>query len=339
MPNWSMDNRIGTIPPPTHSEMTAVPAPASEIMMQYHSFGPETHAVDINHPSRLGSDTLSLPLDAVLMGLIPDVSATAYNSPQHAARSTSVGTYPETHGMYAYAHQSSQGKQQPAGIWPRVVRGSISGGSVTKPPSSAPKPGCYYAPAHLVYENEELEGVRSMPWNNMEHMDGRRIVRIERTQVGAAIRVQFTAVGLAVEKPHPAPAPAGVSVVEVSCLHKTTLDCGIAAGYYITSVEVVSIVETVIGAENLDSALRRRERGRIRSNLLPFWQKRPLLSKRTDDDDGDDQNDFARRIMAYEIRRPRGFDKGVRVLDWNLLGAALERALQCYYVETPIPLA
>lgn len=347
---WLMNTRLGMTPTPQYNDMTPMHgALHSGAMMQYHGHGPgfgdgvrpgpEAYAAEMHYTSHLGTDNLHLPLDAVLLSQAIDVPAPSYNNPPHGGRSMSDSAYPEAHGMYAYAHHSDKGKQQPqaSGMTrPRVVRGSISGGSVTKPPSSAPCPGYSYAPARLVYDKDELEGVCNVRWGDMELMDGRRIVRIERTQAGATIRVHLTIVGLAVEKPDPAPAPAGVSVVEVSCLHKTTLDCGLAAGYYITSVEVVSIVETLIGVQNLDAAQRRRERGRIRSNLLAFWQKRPLLSKKTDHDNGEEQNEFARRIMAYEIRRPRGFDKGVRVLDWSFLGAALERALQCYYVETPM---
>ena len=40
--------------------------------------------------------------------------------------------------------------------------------------------------------------------------------------------------------------------------------------------------------------------------------------------------------MGYEIRKPRGFDKEVRILRWDKLVPALQRALQSYYTEIPI---
>lgn len=334
MTTWPIENRKVSHTPQFAGELAPM-APSMAGVMQHQGFVPEKYTGEIHHPQRLDSDRLALPLEVALIASLADPAPPAYEHP-HAGRSMSMGAYPEVHRMYAYAHPSNQGKQPGSGIRPRVVRGSISGGSVTKPPSSAPSPGYFYAAARLMLQNDELEGAHSMRWNDLELIDGRRIIRIERTQAGAAIQVQISVVGLAVENPHPAPSSAGVSVVEVSCLNKTNLEGGIPAGHYITSVEVVSIVETLIGAEDLDATLRRRERGRIRSNLLPFWQKRPILRKKIDDGENDDENDFARRIMAYKIRRPRGFDKGVRVLEWNLLGAALERALQCYYVETPM---
>lgn len=45
--------------------------------------------------------------------------------------------------------------------------------------------------------------------------------------------------------------------------------------------------------------------------------------------------ELAKRIMGYEIRKPRGFDKEVRILRWDKLIPALKRALQSYYTEIP----
>lgn len=49
--------------------------------------------------------------------------------------------------------------------------------------------------------------------------------------------------------------------------------------YYITSVEVVEIVELLIGNQFRDAAERRKERGRVRSNLVPFWSKKQLVQE------------------------------------------------------------
>jgi hypothetical protein len=106
--------------------------------------------------------------------------------------------------------------------------------------------------------------------------------------------------------------------------------------YYITSVEVVEIVELLIGMQLKDSAERRKERGRVRSNLVPFWSKRPILSRMSENSGlSDFRAELAKRIMAYDIRKPRGFDKEVRILRWDKLVPALKRALQSYYTEIP----
>ncbi|KAI5966341.1 uncharacterized protein KGF55_000650 [Candida pseudojiufengensis] len=202
--------------------------------------------------------------------------------------------------------------------------------------------------------------------------------------------------------------------------------------YYITSVEVVEIVELLIGTEFKEASEKRRERGRIRSNLVPFWCKKSISSRMneisnpstfidhshqtlntsssntptstlappnsnsnsksissssslstnsilsaptsnqssissasssiptnlTDFSQKQQQQKFqqhppqpqpiqtisknqeyrmelAKRMMAYEIRKPRGFDKEVRILKWEKLIPALKRALHSYYTEIP----
>lgn len=106
--------------------------------------------------------------------------------------------------------------------------------------------------------------------------------------------------------------------------------------YYITSVEVVEIVELLIGTQLKDPADRRKERGRVRSNLVPFWSKKPILSRMNENNGSPDfRAELAKRIMAYDIRKPRGFDKEVRILRWDKLVPALKRALQSYYAEIP----
>jgi len=109
--------------------------------------------------------------------------------------------------------------------------------------------------------------------------------------------------------------------------------------YYITSVEVVGIVELLIGTQLAEPQERRKERGRIRSNLVLFWLKKPVsLRIQEGRNSGHTNNkdlryELAKRIMSYDIRRPRGFDKEVRILRWDKLIPALKRALQSYYVE------
>ncbi|KAI5955759.1 hypothetical protein KGF54_001261 [Candida jiufengensis] len=190
--------------------------------------------------------------------------------------------------------------------------------------------------------------------------------------------------------------------------------------YYITSVEVVEIVELLIGTEFKQPSEKRRERGRIRSNLVPFWCKKSISSRMNEFSTPNDQPsitlssppastsgstsgsissnsnsklstssllstnsllsaptsnqssissassssnqppitslssissnssslpnisknqeyrmELAKRIMAYEIRKPRGFDKEVRILKWEKLIPALKRALHSYYTEIP----
>lgn len=224
----------------------------------------------------------------------------------------------------------------------KIVRGITTGGAPTRPPAER-KPGYDYLPLKLVIEGALTNELCFLQWNANEITDRRRIIRIERTQRGTVLHVLFLIVGLALANPEPAPAAAGVDVLEFSCLECLSSEVGenLGAGarsksFYVTSVEIVAIVEMLIGILDMDAMLRRKERGRIRSNLTPFWLKRPISSKRNNQFDHlNPRMVFARRIMAYNVRKPRGFDKDVRILPWENLIPALNRALQCYYVEVP----
>lgn len=224
----------------------------------------------------------------------------------------------------------------------KIVRGITAGGAITRPSKQEPEIGNKYVPAELIIHGALMDELCHLLWNQAERADRRRIIRLERVQVGQKVHALFLIVGLALIHPKATPPPPGVDVVEFSCLecHSSEVDFEYEntsdRNYYITSVEVIGIIEVLIGIRDMDSMLRRKERGRIRSNLMPFWLKKPVSSKKNSSHKlVDPRMEFARRIMAYKIRKPRGFDKDVRILQWNRLVPALQRALQCYYVEVP----
>lgn len=215
----------------------------------------------------------------------------------------------------------------------KIVRGIASGGANTHPPEPLQKNMCHL-PVELKFGGMVAEQVYKEPWSLGEKLDRRRIVRIERRQRGHVIFVDFSIVGCANEHPKPEPPPPETDVIEVSCLawEKASDEDEPGTHYYITSVEVVGLVETLIQSKLMEPKLRRRERGRIRLNLLTFWLKASYHLKTKERADGH-RAKFARLIMSYEVRKPRGFDKGFRILRWDRLVPALQRALQCYYAE------
>ncbi|KAF3986483.1 hypothetical protein FT663_04521 [Candidozyma haemuli var. vulneris] len=239
----------------------------------------------------------------------------------------------------------------------KIVRGVASGGSSVRPPE--PSQGdLQHLQVELVVGGQPVKDVCHSKWSRNEKLDRRRIVRIERRQKGHFIYIDFSVVGYANDHPEMEKPPPDTDVVEVSCLawDRASDEDKPGTNFYITSVEVVAIVETLIQSKLMDSKLRRRERGRIRSNLLTFWSKASYHSKakeaerRAEEDremtesqkeavleaqrEGQKRKaEFARSIMAYEVRKPRGFDKGFRILRWDKLVPALQRALQCYYAE------
>lgn len=199
-------------------------------------------------------------------------------------------------------------------------------------------PSKVYVPTKLEISGARLEEINQVPWDPQELSDGRRIVRIEARQYGPVIQGSFHMVGLAWEHPVMEPAPAGVDATEVSCLRYVLTEEGITQSfYYITSVELVNIIDTLINIKVMDAGSRRREKGRIRLNLLPYWLKNSLGSTRSieEKDSADPRTQFARRISNYGVRKPRCLDKDVRVLSWLKLVPALQRAIQCYYTEIP----
>ncbi|KAG7818351.1 hypothetical protein KL928_003352 [Ogataea angusta] len=240
-----------------------------------------------------------------------------------------------------------------------LVRGLNSGGSTTKPPPLDRTGRSQYLKCKLSIVDGDEESVCLPEWSEHEKEDKRRIIRIERRQRLNEVIVSFHILGSAEQETRPA--PDGVDVVEVSCLEcyqsldypedddTTVVTRGgveaLSRQFYITSVEVIKIVELLIGSQSTNQKECRAERGRIRSNLVPFWSKKPISSKKvTPSESGgefvgktnaDLRNELAQRIMSYETRKPRRFDKEVRVLEWRKLVPALRRALQSYYVKIP----
>ncbi|CUM54930.1 unnamed protein product [Debaryomyces tyrocola] len=256
----------------------------------------------------------------------------------------------------------------------RIIRGVSAGGCSTRPPKYLVDSNALYLPIELHVNGASVEEICYPAWNASEKEDRRRIIRIERVQNGHKLLANFSIVGGANENPITLPAPPDTDVIEVSCLECTTVlyeaddqsasddDLAIPINgvrdgkynqYYITSVEVIEIVELLIGTQSMNPADRRKERGRIRSNLVPFWSRKPISSRMQDNSSAhpsgspnyprqdahltnqDYRFELAKRIMSYEIRKPRGFDKEVRILRWDKLIPALKRALQTYYTEIP----
>lgn len=269
----------------------------------------------------------------------------------------------------------------------RLVRGISSGGSVARPPKATDASvRVTYVPVNLKLHAASVKDLCLPEWSAEEKSDKRRIIRIERRQEGGTINAAFSIVGSAQANPEQAAAPPGVDVVEVSCLEcysrpgedsedddisgnesdtNTAMSTpnstgggtaaaqdGLVRSFYITSVEVIKIVELLISTDIKHPIERRRERGRIRSNLVPFWSKKPISTRKGTSStpssnssssmsansplaDADFRVELAKRIMGYGTRKPRGFDKDVRILKWEKLVPALKRALQSYYVEIP----
>ncbi|AOA61176.1 Hypothetical protein PP7435_CHR1-0001 [Komagataella phaffii CBS 7435] len=247
--------------------------------------------------------------------------------------------------------------------WIPLIRGRNFGGSNCKPPKKPLFPGARYVTARLRLEYSSCKDMCLPEWNEYELEDSRRIIRIERLFDSNEIVASFSIVGSAVENPETRPVfNPNVKVLEVSCLRCLTnnnesdeencvnkdldgrnrdmVKDSFGCKYYITSVEVIKIIELLVGSSSIsDPHQMRKERGRVRSNLAQFWSKRLVSSSRKTMKQGflptcnDDYfAELAHRINTYDVRKPRLFDKCIKILEWSKLKPALQRAMQSYYM-------
>lgn len=195
--------------------------------------------------------------------------------------------------------------------------------------SSAPKTAGCRRIEHVNFIPEGLysaSDINDIPWTPREIEDGRRIVKVSRSQKGATITAHF----LIIQKmPSIMPVMDSPDYIYVSFLRcevgeERTLK------YLITSVEVIQIIELLIGALKTDGSIRRKERGRIRSNLFSLWFKQKsdsLLSTCLPR-----HENLLQQISRYRICKPYEIMRDLRFLQWDNLILALRRALLFYGV-------
>lgn len=176
-----------------------------------------------------------------------------------------------------------------------------------------------------------IEEINQVPWTDFETMDGRRIIRVDKTQEGNIVKAYFLIVN-----PHVSVNPnyvtPGLEYVEVSCIKYVHKD-GITTEFLITSVEVIQIIEYLVGSNHTNIPLRRQERGRMRSNLASLWHKN--CSSTSSRYAREMHQRLGRQILKYKSRKPYGILKDMRILLWNNLSFALYKALLFYCVAIP----
>lgn len=168
-----------------------------------------------------------------------------------------------------------------------------------------------------------LDEIMKHPWSHQEEIEGKRILRIERLQQGCTLQAQF----LVINQPDKLIRPTITdcpSFLEVACIRFDHTD-GITTNYFITSVEVIEIVEFLIGNNIQDSVRKLKERSRIRSNLAALWFQNlsdlgPMILR------------FENQIRRYNSRNPKTVLKYRKLLEWENLGYALWKALLFYCI-------
>lgn len=201
----------------------------------------------------------------------------------------------------------------------------------------------------LILANANEKDICFSRWSDFELNDHRKIVRFSKFLQNNILLLSANVVPLNTDDKIPSSGIAsdtGLPYIEISCL-KASLDYdgnnSSTDEYYLTSFDIIKLIEFAIGIyDSDDNEKKRKERGRIRSNLLPFWSKWTIKSKANQKRNLSNINDkllesrlqLGNRIMSYRHRKPRGFYKDIRVIGWGKIQPALNKALQKYCVET-----
>lgn len=207
----------------------------------------------------------------------------------------------------------------------------------------------------LVLLEDTTKPIYSIPWTEMECKENRRIVRFTKSLIGLdKLLLDFSIVNIEnLQHDERGIDPdLGLPYIEISCLRCQFYDKHsnkLTYKYYITSIEIIKLIEFLVGTYDDDEAAEdhgsiRRERGRIRSNLFPFWAKWTVntkiddhnLNKLNNDINEKFKLDLGNRIMNYKTRKPRDSFKEIRVLNWDKLNPALQRVFQNYYIHHPL---
>lgn len=170
-----------------------------------------------------------------------------------------------------------------------------------------------------------FQEIMNQPWSAYELKEGKRIIRIERFQNQCTLLAKFQIISRPVILTQ-REMPESSNFLEVACIRFDHTD-GESSDYFITSVEVIKIVEYLVGNKASNSIHMRKERGRVRSNLAPLWFKTwshlsPLLH-------------FENQIERSKSQYPLTTLRSMRVLLWSHLGYALRKAMLFYCVCLP----
>ncbi|CAO3635584.1 unnamed protein product [Cunninghamella blakesleeana] len=158
--------------------------------------------------------------------------------------------------------------------------------------------------ANLIIEND-IHGMTE-DWNEQEKQDRRRLVQFWRRQQENEIICHC--------KPIPPTNRANtVQEIIVSCIYWESNN-----DYFITSVDIIYLLEALIGAK-----FTTEEKNRVRRNLESF---NPLTVSKM----RPDSSDFFKLIMAFHHPKPRNIEKDLKVFAWSTLPTALKKIISKY---------
>jgi len=118
----------------------------------------------------------------------------------------------------------------------------------------------------------------------------------------------------------PSPASDSIGQIVISVIHWPGLESNllkedVKSNYYVTSVDVVNLLEGLLGV-----VFTLEEKNRIRRNLELFG---PVTIGKGTSNTGD----LFRRIMSFPEPRPRNIEKGIKVFPYHQLPQALRKVV------------
>jgi hypothetical protein len=141
-------------------------------------------------------------------------------------------------------------------------------------------------------------------WDESEIEKGRRLVRFKRQQRGHRLKISC--------EPVPQDDYSSSDIV-ISCIYREE-----ANQFFVTSVDIIYLLEKLV-----DSHFEVEEKNRIRRNLEGL--KPVTVSKNRPGFEA-----FFQLIMDFPDPRPRNIEKDLKVFEWKLLAAALDKIISKY---------
>jgi hypothetical protein len=141
-------------------------------------------------------------------------------------------------------------------------------------------------------------------WDDHELHVGRRLVRFKRVQEGHRLKVSCEPI----QQDHYRD-----SDIVISCIYREEVK-----SFFVTSVDIIYLLEKLVDAD-----FEVEEKNRIRRNLEGL--KPTTVSKHKA---GFER--FFQRIMDFPDPKPRNIEKDLKVFEWTLLEAALDKIISKY---------
>lgn len=217
---------------------------------------------------------------------------------------------PHEHALHPAPHAIAPAvTSAPQIIAPATATAAPTGPSTTghiPPPAPTPPDPFANIPNKATLRLEGDLDSMLINWTEQECEEHRRVVQFWRRQEGNEVICSFAPVSdpEARRQEHN---------ILVSCIYWQE-----RGDYFITSVDCISLLESLIGVK-----FTVEEKNRIRRNLEGF---RPLTVSKLKPDSAE----FFKLIMGFSNPKPRNIEKDVKVFPWTKLGEALRKIISKY---------